>query len=234
MTDQMELPDSWKTSSGMLDDVDVSIVDARFAFDASYNNGQSLCLFLDMQPDEGEMVSQRFSVGEGWEPAKNGAEMVRADGKNRHTNANSSYGKWFVRAAELASSALVGRGDTFQAKVWIGTRWHVETISTTTTFRNETEPRTFVQLVPSKFLGIVDVESGSTGAGAGSAAPAAEANGNGAVPTELRLTLIKMAKQYGTHDEFMMAALADEVGALGNTAAEAIVMDPAWWASTKG
>lgn len=232
MSDAVELPDSWKTSSGMIDDVDVTVVEATFSFDAGYNNGQSLCLILQLDTGEGgELHKQLLSVGDGWEPAKGGEVAVRADGKAKRFNANSAYGRWLTEAAKCAGSALVNRGDTVEAKVWIGTQWHVETETTTTTFRGESEPRTFTRLLPTKFLGItgtLDV-AGAAPTAAVAATNGASANG---VDAATKLALIKHAKAHDSHDAFMMAALGDDA-VLGNSAAEAMAMDEAWWASVR-
>src|SRR5438105_409759 len=150
MPDEMELPDSWKTSTGMIDDVDITVMSAEFSFDAGYNNGQSLCLIMQLLPhDGGDTHKQLFSVGDGWEPAKNGTEAVRADGKPKRFNVRSAYGEWYTAAAKLAGGALVDRGETTQAKVWIGTQWHVETEEREFTLRGESQPRKVNRLVPS-------------------------------------------------------------------------------------
>lgn len=232
MSDAMELPDSWKTNSGMIDDIDVTVVEATFSFDAGYNNGQSLCLILQLDTGEGgELHKQLLSVGDGWEPAQGGEKAVRADGKAKRFNANSAYGRWLTEAAKCAGAALVNRGDTVEAKVWIGTQWHVETETTTTTFRGESEPRTFTRLLPTKFLGITGtLESAASDKPASNGAT----NGTGNIPAALKLSLIKLAKAHGTHEEFMMAALAPEVEVVGNIDAEALVMDDKFWLANHG
>lgn len=220
--------DEWAVSAGLLDDTNVTVMDATFGFDAEYNNGQTCCLVLTLKDDDGEDHKQLLPCGEGWEPAAGGDELARTDGKNKSLNGNSAYGKFLSHAIALAPE-LRERGNPKTAKTWVGTAWHVVREQETFTLRDGTE-RTVSRLIP-------DAYNGASG-GSGEAKTVikgetkAAANTNGVEPA-IRLKLTKCAKDNDTFDAYMQAALGID-GVAGVAACEALVIDEAFYTAARG
>jgi len=62
-----------ETSTGLLDDADVTIEQGYFGTDASYQSGEQLVWFLEgTSPESDEPVRQFYSIGTGWETSDNG------------------------------------------------------------------------------------------------------------------------------------------------------------------
>lgn len=253
MTDDSTF-DPWATTTGLVDDVTVTITDAYFAFDPGYNDGQTLLLKILGNTDDPENpeFDQFFPCGNGWETADKGATATREDGKKKGFNRNSGYGMFFMRAIQAgAGDVLKSRGTPMEAAVWKGLTFHMKRESID--FGGEIGKKD--RILPDQFFpeGIGGSAAGtpSTATPAGTrpgvaaaetAAPAgprradpgpepAAGGATGATGGTLDLTVPMRAKlkvaarNAGSHDGFIEAAYAIE-GVEGNPALEEALLDP--------
>lgn len=244
MADENEY-DPWATTSGLVDDVTVTITDAYFTFDPQYNDGQTLLLKVAGQTDDEENpeFDQFFPCGNGWETTDKGKSASREDGKRKGFNKNSGYGMFFTRAIDAgAGEALKSRGTPMEAEVWKGLTFHFKRESID--FGGEIGKKD--RILPDVFLpeGIggsaakpvtktttppagaskVDKLPDDAPAGAGGGSGAAAGTLDLLVP--LRAKLKKAARDAGSHDGFIEAAYGIE-GVDGNAALEEAILDPA-------
>lgn len=128
--------DPFAFSSGFIDDVDIEVLDAFFAFDPEYNNGQTLRLSLDVMTDDedfGEMgrgVLRPYPCGDGWTAEDKGAVAVREDGAQKTFNRNASIAKLVSAMMDCDGVEDVlrseGRGDPRKASTYIGLKFHMK------------------------------------------------------------------------------------------------------------
>lgn len=232
--------DPWATTSGLPDDIDITITDAYFGVNADYNNGETLVLTIEGTTDDDDLpeYSGFYPCGNGWETTDKGKTASREDGKRKGFNKTSGYGLFFTHALEAgAEDVLKARGTPFEAEVWKGLTFHFKRLK----HDYKGDIGEVERLLPVEFKGE---------AGKGGAKPSAKASGkpapkevepegeadtttstsNGAgegltVPMKAKLKML--AKKCDTHDAFIEAAYSDEsLGIDGNTAAEEAVMDP--------
>lgn len=129
---------SWKTSSGKLDDFDMTIEDAFFGTDPNYRKGTATVFIVRGAAEiDGEVVDDEYkmfySVGEGWEAHKGGRALVHGSGKES-VNRSSNMGKLIDAVAGLGDEVieeLMERGEATEADTWEGLRFH---------FQNKTYP----------------------------------------------------------------------------------------------
>lgn len=239
MSDENEY-DPWATTSGLIDDVTVTITDAYFTFDPQYNDGQTLLLKVQGTTDDEENpeFDQFFPCGNGWETTDKGKSASREDGKKKGFNKNSGYGMFFTRAINAgAGEVLRDRGTPMEADVWKGLTFHFkrETID----FGGEIGKKD--RILPDVFL-----PNGMGGASAPAASPKAAggavtkadpgpetpaAGNSGAsggkldIPVPLRAKLKVAARNAANHDAFIEAAYGID-GVDGNAAVEEAILDP--------
>jgi hypothetical protein len=243
MADENEY-DPWATSSGLVDDVTVTIADAYFTFDPGYNDGQTLVLKIEGHTDDGDSpeFDAFFPCGNGWETTDKGATASREDGKRKGFNKNTGYGMFFLSAIECgAGDVLKSRGTPMEAAVWKGLVFHMK--------RKEVDYGGEIgkkdKLVCTEFF-----PDGAPGGKPSAAAPAAASGprratppaeegtspatastgGNGSIladlPVPLRAKLKAAAKGAANHDGFIEAAYGID-GVDGNPALEEALLDPA-------
>lgn len=238
--------DEWSTSSGLIDDVDVTITNAVFTNPSDYMDGQVVVLLLEGQTSDSDNpeFSQYYSCGNGWEAAERGASVRREDGKRKPFNKSSSYGIFFTRAVELegAGEVLKGKGTPFQAGTWIGTKWHLNR----TTIQGSGEIKDREILLPTAFLGVTGQSTApaNTGTTGPVSTPASESPPQDHVPTNgelslpLKAKLKALARQCTTHEEFIEKAYTDSsLEVNGNAAAEQAVIETtpgSIWAEVHG
>lgn len=205
MTDNAE---SYELSSGLVDDFDCEILDAWFATDGRYNNGQTTLLFWKASTDdtdhpmldEGEAI--RFATGADWESLDGGKTVEHPSGKTKFNN-QSAIGTLIARAVELgAGPALMARGPAQHAEVWVGLKFHMKRETYTSKFQGKEEQRE--RLLPVEFLG----SSGENGAPA-AAAPSAPAKASmlDDLDPALRETLKGLKANSASHGTFVDAAM---------------------------
>lgn len=158
---------SWKTSSGLLDDFDLSIEEAWFGTNEKFGDQVLLNLRgIAEQMVEGEMAVVDdehlllYSCGDGWEAAKGGREAAHSAGKTTFTN-NSNMGRLIDSIVGLGGDVLEeleSRGDTYQADTWEGLKFHIE--RKTFSFRNRETGEQVSYEVPLAvdYLGTFEVE----------------------------------------------------------------------------
>lgn len=123
---------SFLGTSGLIDDVDITIADTtRFDFDSDYRDGE-LCLFiLDFEDENGEEHSQFYSIGSGYEPKKGSKNLIAVkedsgEPPERGFNRSTNYMKLLSSAIEAgALPVLEERGESYDASIWHGLKFHV-------------------------------------------------------------------------------------------------------------
>lgn len=152
---------TWELGSGLPDDFDCEVVDAWFATDSRYNNGNTTLLFWKIETDEDMAEEQkdggtRFSCGADWSSPDGGLTVDHPSGKTKFGN-QSAIGMLIARAIELgAGQVLMDAGPAQQADVWVGTKWHMKRDSfeyTVPGADGKPEKKTGERLLPSAFNG---------------------------------------------------------------------------------
>lgn len=241
LNDWRDMPqgDSWKTTSGLLDDFDHEWREVWFGTDARFGEGKTL-LLVARGPAfiEGEEVDEEhtlfYSCGDGWKEAKGGREAKHSSGKTSFTD-NSNIGKLIDRLVELGPEIikeLKARGETFQADTFEGLRFHMERKKFQFKNRKTGEASEYEVVLPTDFLGVVDGEAvapkKATGASKRAAAKPAEeeeaeppkkatgvtkkATGAKTAPKEsLRDAVVKFAVPYEEHASFVTDVMDPDV-----------------------
>lgn len=246
--------DYFELGSGLpLADADVTITNAEFRFDTAYS-ADAVVAAIEFTPDEEGVESQEqlYSVGKGWEPLDRGAAVAHGSGKPVKINNQSNYGRFIAAAIECEGFLDYAREAGLQpnsAALWVGTRWHLGSI--TITVQNPSKPNEPAKektvIVPDEFYGVAGEEEeeaapAPTKKAAASKVPAkkvaakkvaAKPAAGGAADQVAELTaeneelvdaLIAAAVEAEDQDAFMEAAMEIE-GVSGNRLAEKVVMN---------
>lgn len=217
---------SWELESGLPDNLTVTIEDARFTYDARYNNGESLLLewvCSSDDPDNAELTLN-FSCGSNWEAADGGRQATHP--KKHAFVKTSRVGKMISRVMELgAGPVLEARGPMTDAQVWVGLQFHMA--RETADYGGEIGSREF--LMPTAFVGTKDGKEKGTKTGtkvqppaatnatpsAPSVSPAMEASSS-ASPTTPKINpkalkaVIQYAQQAATLEDWQVLCAGDE------------------------
>jgi hypothetical protein len=247
--------EGWETGSGMLDNEDITILNASFQFRAEYHNAQTLVLVLEYQTSTGESGEQFLPCGKGWAPGGGGLQMVHDSGKPKKIHPNTAYGEWLSRAIKLAGPTLAQRGPATNAAVWVGTAWHVESVEQTFPQRpvnGVAQPDlTRSTLLPTAFLGVQGVGGPQASAAftpqpvvqqvAAVQAPMAQTpmpaqqslqvNGNGVDPMIVQ-ALQQVARQSADQNSYMQEGLKVP-GVADNPQATALLLDEQFYAAAR-
>lgn len=157
---------SWKTDSGLLDDFDFDVEEAWFG--KSEEGRASLHLRGEARQDDGEgnmvVVDEehelRYSLGDGWEPAKGGSEVQHSAGKTTF-NQNAGIGRLINSIVGLGDDVIEemsSRGETYEAETWTGLSFHIEREKFSFRDRETDEKIEFEVPLVTDFLGTIDVE----------------------------------------------------------------------------
>lgn len=162
--------DPFATSSGLPDQLDLTIDEAWFEFDPQYNDGQTLIFKMNVSSTDDDFGEAgkgvlMYPCGTGWQAAERGAVAVREDGNERKGfNDSCGYSMFFLGAIACEGAEKVlreeGRGDPRKAAMWVGTSWHVDRKERD--YGGDIGKRS--RLIPTAFLGV-----GGTGGGAAKA-----------------------------------------------------------------
>lgn len=181
--------DPFAFSSGFIDDVDIEVLDAYFAFDTEYNNGQTLRLSLDVMTDDedfGEMgrgVLRPYPCGDGWTAEDKGAVAVREDGAQKTFNRNASIAKLVSAMLDCDGVEDVlrseGRGDPRKASTYIGLKFHMK--NKEFDYGGEIGKRDL--LLPTDFLGVSGGPAPKGAPAKKAAAPSVPASKSAPTPT---------------------------------------------------
>jgi len=211
----------WELSSGLpLADADVTITGFEFGYNNDIAAG-AVFANITFTDDDGEDHDQSFSVGDGWEPANKGAELVAENGKPKKLSKNSNFGRLVESAIEAIGKDKVedvlGHGPRVAAS-WLGTKWHTTTVEVTVTAPGSTEAKKRDRIVFSEYRG----REGAAPK-AGKSGKKADAGDTLGIDKELFDQLVTLAKDAADHDAFMDVALELD-GVQGVKEVEKLVM----------
>ncbi len=198
--------EAWGVSTGLpLDDVDATITKMEFGYNAQIGAGV-MCANITFKTDDGEEHEQSFTIGNGWEITGKGAEI-----SGRKTiNANTNYGRLVgsmvktVGPENMSDEFPDPRGFRLAAQ-FVGSRWHLGTEKVETTNPTTGEKKAKDAIVFTKYLGKSDGDGGS-GAKSKSGKSSGKATLKDTDP-ELFAKLVKKAKAFDSHEEFVEAVL---------------------------
>lgn len=174
-------------------------------------------------PDVGETIKQ-YGCGGGWQVEDDGARITHSSGKAKKFHVKSGVGT-LLKSCNTHGIDLRERGFTpFEAGLWKGLDAEWDTVVDEFDIDGEIITRSCA------------VPVALNGNGAATKAPAAKkpaAKKEAAAPAStgingaLRGKLLALAKSCESHDEFMEKAFSTVDGVVGDTDAEAAVMDEA-------
>lgn len=150
----IEITDPWKLSSGLRDDMVLSITDAYFAPDAEYQGGRVLLLHLIGLDEMQEAQTIKMSVGADWETSDGGVTITHPTKKQQKINASTIYGHWISHAQEIPElvKELQDRpGGPLNSKVWEGLIIHLQ--ERDLVFGKNIDPQK--RLMPTEYFGLL-------------------------------------------------------------------------------
>jgi hypothetical protein len=150
-----ELNDPWKLSSGLRDDMVISIHAAYFAPDAEYQGGRQLLLNLIGLDETQEQVTLKMSVGADWETSDGGTTITHPTKKQQYINGSTIYGHWISSAMEIPELVNVIRGrelGPLNANTWVGLIIHCQ--EKEIKFGKNIDPQQ--RLMPTEYFGLVE------------------------------------------------------------------------------
>ncbi len=218
--------DPYNTTSG-LEDVDYTFKGVTFAFDAEYNEGQTLLLIVEdgTQTDEDDHVTEErkmFTVGDKWEPTSNGESCQHESGKPKNYQAKSGVGLLLDSIKDTPGiEVMQGRGSPMDAATWEGLifRLHNKQFS----FKNsDGEVIEYGRWIAMEFLGEGKKKPKkrvTKKVAAKTADDDGDGEGEGDIPKALSIKLNRLAKAAETYDDFLEKAF-DVDGVDGNEEVE--------------
>lgn len=242
MTDtNTKVYDPWEFSSGLVEEMTATIKDAVFATDATYNDGNTLLLKLDVMADdvevgEGGAMTLLYPAGPGWVATDRGQHAAREDGKQKKLNKSTGVALLVASAVECgAGDILKSRGTPLDAGIWIGLKFDFTNRNFSFKGSDGTDVA-YSRMLISAFHGSADTTGGPTPAATANGAsstPTSPAATNGGTPaadldvrvkTKLKLLAKSIRAANGEHDTFVERAFAEVDGVNGDGAAEDAVM----------
>ncbi len=122
-------PGSWDTETGLPNDIDAWIANARFGQKDEYaqvvqaSGGESYMFLVDLMDEKGELVgSQGYSIGTGWIVSDDGKSISHPKRKNVVTN--TMYGQLQNRVRKDLGIKMEERGLPTDARCWDGLGFH--------------------------------------------------------------------------------------------------------------
>jgi len=129
MTTPKQEATTWDTETGLPNDIDAWIANARFGLKDEYaqvvqaSGGEGLMLLFDLIDAAGELVgSQGYSIGTGWIPSDDGKSISHPKRKNVVTN--TMYGQLQNRVRKDLGIKMEERGLPTDARCWDGLGFH--------------------------------------------------------------------------------------------------------------
>jgi hypothetical protein len=161
MADEVKEQSPWDTETGLADDFDGIIANAKFGVKEEYGQkviessgggASGLMFIVDLVDDNGEIqASQGWSVGSGWEPSADGSSMSHP--KRGNVVTGSLYGQLQNKVIRELSVDMAPRGLPTDAASWNGLKFHwMQTPHATV------GGGTATGLMPTEFLGEVGAE----------------------------------------------------------------------------
>lgn len=230
--------DPFKPETGLLDDNNVTIVDAEFVNRLEANDSTKLELHLTVLDEDGDGGEQvlYFGCGKGWEQVDKGQRAVREDGAEKNFHANTKAGELMGSIVKLMGSdkvldkemrtRLSAHPTGFrEAGFWKGLRLHLAS----ETRKGGSEIGDYSVLVATGFNGTVGGKAAGKAAGATKKAAAKKDTPapavSGGVTAEVRAKLDEIADASADHDSFMEAAFAQVPEASSDADVKAAVAD---------
>jgi hypothetical protein len=198
---------SWDRETGLVNDVDAVIKEAWFGKSEAYSGkitapdaSSGLQFLIKLADKDGnELGTQGFSVGSGYTPTEDGAEIGHPTRKN--VVGSSRYGELQERVIEKLGVDMASRSkNPLTAAPWVGfyAHWMQEEHATVATQRGEAGAKKSTGIMPTQFLGWIDVSK----MGGGAKAPTAAAEVSGDVMAKLKVLAQKL-----TQPQFQTQAL---------------------------
>jgi hypothetical protein len=193
----------WETESGLAAEYDLIIDEARFGFDAKYQDGEALLIHwigrafepngkfdepLLISTEDGNAVHVMYPVGKDWDTPDDGKTAAKP-GKTAF-NQRSIYGMIIneLRTGETpGGDVVVKRGAPRTAAIWVGVKVHLKSREIVYKGLGSTE-----RLMPVQVYGLD--KGASTGSSAASSAPAAGVTGAGDEVAAKRQALLDKAR----------------------------------------
>ena len=208
-----ETPEGWGVveSTGLPDNIDIIITEAKFGYDASYKKGQVLLFMLTGDsPGRDEPLEQWYSTGSGWDTEDGGESAVHPDNPDGF-QAGSPYGLFIVAAIQTGiDKVLAERGLPHQAEVWNGLAFHFERVDHD--YGDPIGVKKF--LLPTEFLGegkkgrkAVEDRAKTKPKKGGKAKSKSKGDDLTDDQQKLLKKLQKLAGKHDDHDDFMAAAV---------------------------
>jgi hypothetical protein len=233
----LPLSKSFETTSGLLDEYEMTLSEVWFGKDPNYQEGKATLFIIRGEAElDGEVVDDEkqvfYSLGDGWEPDNDGDSAAHNAGKTQF-NASSNMGKFIAAVVETGKDAIAeleSRGtEAFEASTWQGLRFLFHRKRFTFKDRVTGEEREYHVELPVEFLGA----EGSGGKKKAAAKPAAKSTARrtrkapakddeGAeeaaparrrrttkpkVDAKLRAAVVEFAAEWEDHADFMNAVL---------------------------
>jgi len=151
---------SWDTTSGLIDEYEMTLEEVWFGKDPAYMEGKQACFMVRGVAElDGEVLDEEktnyYSLGDGWDTPDGGDTAVHGAGKKQF-NKNSSYGKFIDHVVALGDEVIAevkSRGETTEAVTFQGLRFRFERKDFTFTDRKTHESREYSVELPVEFLG---------------------------------------------------------------------------------
>ena len=186
---------AWELESGLPNDFDGKIINARFGTKDEYAakvaqvGGEGKMLLFDLMDETGEIVAtQGFSIGTGWTVSDDGKSISHP--KRHNVVESSMYGQLQLRVVKELKVDLVARGFPTESSVWDGLAFHWMMQSHKTVGGSDAQG-----LMPTA---IVDMGS----------EPVSKSSSKSAEPqTEVDKKLQALVDKHSRHHDFMMAAI---------------------------
>lgn len=147
---------AWELETGLLNDVDAWIANARFgkkdeytqAVVASDATATGLMFLIDLVDAQGEIIgNQGYSVGSGWEEDADGMSMKHV--KRANVVNTTVFGQLQTRVVKGMKVDMQSRGIPTDAKVWNGLGFHWVQVE-----HDTVGGKPGSSLMPTEFLGI--------------------------------------------------------------------------------
>lgn len=202
-----EVVDPFELASGI--EYDAEIKDAYFGFDAAYNEGETLCLVLELETDDGTERKQLYPCGDKWETTDGGKtiQAINPKKKNR-VNTQSGLGLLVSYAIaldgvkELLLGAAVDKTQpNLEAGIWKGLNFTFAAVEFSGKVNGK--DRKWNRTLPTEFLG---------GEGAVAGEPAVKLSKDQVIEAAIR----EVATSSDTFTTFMERAIVEVDGVEGS------------------
>lgn len=232
--------DSFKTGTGLADELTLEVQEAIFVYDVKIGDGQVPLLKLAGIMDGEKQFSEQWSCGKDWVIEDGGARIVHKSGDpGKRVNKNSGYGRFLdgIVEADGALAILEARdGDALAAATYEGLTLHLTRQERPFTDQNG-QQRDGAKLIPDAVSVTGEGAPAKPAAAApAAAAPAAAPAAEVAIPAAEKAKLAALVAAASSFEAFIGEAYV-AVPALNGAEYESHVADDGpggFFATTKG